>query len=144
MENLLLSLEGGKDMKKILNEIGAAEEIAEDIMGDRGLVVELDKRRNALREASRALERDSSGKVWILNGPFFVKMKKQSAKEVLLRDQQNISNEVDTIRNGLKEKVNKLRDIENQPSLKGFDLKPLHRRELSVLGTTPRSQVYFN
>ncbi|XP_046383653.1 p53 and DNA damage-regulated protein 1-like [Ischnura elegans] len=139
MAEILNSLTTDDSVNKVLQGVSESEEIAEDILGDRGLIVELERRKNALREASRALERGDGDKVWILNGPFFVKMKTKDARDLIRRDTQNISHEVESIRNKLKVKVDKLRDVENQPNLKGFNLKPLSRNELAALGTTPRS-----
>ncbi|XP_071450594.1 p53 and DNA damage-regulated protein 1 [Hetaerina americana] len=144
MADILNSLTNDKGVNKVLKSLTESEEAAEDILSDRGLIVELEKRKNALREASRAIDREAGDKVWILNGPFFVKMETKHAKELIRRDTQNISNEVESIRNKLKGKVDKLRDIESEPSLKGFNLVPLSRNELAVLGTTPGSKVHFS
>ena len=48
---------------------------------------------------------------------------------MLKSDQDELKNEIDRVRNGLKPKVNKLRDAQNQPELEGFDLAALTPQE---------------
>lgn len=44
-----------------------------------------------------------------------------------------LSKEIDDLNNGLKNKVNKLQDLEGKTKLQGFDLKPLSRDELALI-----------
>ena len=52
---------------------------------------------------------------------------------MLKSDQQELRDEIARVRNGLKPKVNKLRDAQNHPDLKGFDLTPLSRQEVQQI-----------
>lgn len=47
-------------------------------------------------------------------------------------DQQKIEIEINKLRSDQKIWVNELRDLEHQPILKGFDLKPLNSNELKA------------
>ena len=48
---------------------------------------------------------------------------------MLKSDQEELGKEINEVRNNLKPKVNKLRDAQNHPELKGFDLKSLSKEE---------------
>lgn len=49
-------------------------------------------------------------------------------------DQQQIDIEINKLRSEQKVLVSKLREVECQAPLVGFDLKPLDRKEVSALG----------
>jgi len=49
-----------------------------------------------------------------------------------------VEKKIDETHKDMKVKVNKLRDIEGKPPLKGFNLKPLDQDELKVIYETMR------
>lgn len=52
-----------------------------------------------------------------------------------IADQQTIDIEINKLRSDQKVLVGKLRDLEYQSPLKGFDLKPLERGEVNALSS---------
>jgi len=49
-------------------------------------------------------------------------------------DQTKLDDAINDLRDNLKKKVDKIRDIEEKPALKGFNLKPLNTAELRAIG----------
>lgn len=59
-----------------------------------------------------------------------------SISSICSTDQQQIDIEINKLRSQQKELVSKLREVECQTPLVGFDLKPLDRKEVSALSAT--------
>jgi hypothetical protein len=55
------------------------------------------------------------------------------ANDTLNRDQIQINERIDQLRNNLKTKVNQLRQLEGEEVLKGFDLKALDKEEINAI-----------
>lgn len=49
-------------------------------------------------------------------------------------DQKKLDSEIDNLRKGMKKKMDKMRELENRPALKGFNLQPLSADELKAIG----------
>ncbi|CAH3153881.1 unnamed protein product [Porites lobata] len=112
------------------------EELAEEIMEDKHQIVELDKKRNANREAMRALKKGdtkSATKSWVCFGNTFMKLPSSNVQEMLQKDQKNLEEEISKLRKDLKPKVSKLHELEGLPEVKGFDLTALTEDDLSNL-----------
>ncbi len=56
-----------------------------------------------------------------------------SANDILNRDQIQINERIDELRNELKTKVNQLRQLEGEEVLKSFDLKALNKEEINAI-----------
>ncbi|CAH1793670.1 unnamed protein product [Owenia fusiformis] len=124
----------GVDMERHLIELGESEMAAEDVLTDRQTIVDLDRKRNKTREALRSLQKDKeTEKTWLCMGNMFLKLPKPKAKEMLQKDFDQLDEEINKLRKNLKIKVDKLRDIEQEDSLKGFHLQPLSKEELKAI-----------
>lgn len=116
---------------KILEILIASETVADKISMAKQEIVALDKRRQETRQALRSIEpADIDDSVWITIGTMLVKMKRKNAIDLMKKDQQQIEFEINKLRSDQKIWVNELRDLEHQPQLKGFDLKPLSTTEV--------------
>lgn len=134
------------------------ERVADQILQNKQEIVELDKRRQSSREAKRNLEKSSDKKAWITVGPILVKMAKEKGVKLLEKgvfqkigqfnsikilfiaeqftDQRTIDIEIEKLRSDQKVLVSKLRDLEYQSPLRGFDLKPLDRKEVQAFSSS--------
>uniref|UniRef100_A0A8D8PXA9 p53 and DNA damage-regulated protein 1 n=1 Tax=Cacopsylla melanoneura TaxID=428564 RepID=A0A8D8PXA9_9HEMI len=119
--------------KKSLQHLTDIEEKAEEILYSQQEIVALDKRRNAAREALRAMNKSQDKKVWMSLGPLLVKVDKSKAEAMLKKDQVIVDCEVNKIRSDLKVKVNKLRDMEYESPVPGLLLKPMERNEMGAM-----------
>ena len=116
------------------------EELAEDILSDKQEIVDLDRKRNANREALSALDKQAKNgwkgdqtKTWISMNNCFIQLPNKTATELVKKDQVKLDVEVNKLRSDLKVKVNKLNDTEGKPELKGFGLKALNTGEMAAV-----------
>ena len=123
--------------EKTVQQLSCTEELAEDILRDRSEMVALDQRRNHNREGIRALSKLKVRSSWVSIGPVLVKMPTATATEYLQMDQVATNAEINKLHSNLKVKVNKLRDLEFQDPVSGFNLNPLSREEMNAI-----QQVY--
>ncbi|XP_055312184.1 uncharacterized protein LOC129574344 [Sitodiplosis mosellana] len=121
--------------RKVLEILKDSERIADQVLQNKQEIVQLDKRRQETREAIRDLGKDDERKVWITIGPILVKMEKAKAFELMKKDQQTINVEINKLRSEQKELMSKLRQVECQAPIVGFDLKPLDRKEVNALSS---------
>ncbi|CAG2111184.1 unnamed protein product [Medioppia subpectinata] len=131
-------MEANEGMNEILNALQKVEECAEDIIVNKQEMIALNVKLNKNREALNALKRrkeytNDSDKLWLCFGNSFIKQSVSSAKSVITEDQNQLTKRIEELRNGLKPKVDQLRQLEGKEELKGFNLKPLAKQELSAL-----------
>lgn len=69
--------------KKSIQHLTQIEEKAEEILSSQQEIVALDKRRNATREALRAITKSQEKKVWMTLGPLLIKVDKSKAEAML-------------------------------------------------------------
>ncbi|XP_013416442.2 p53 and DNA damage-regulated protein 1-like [Lingula anatina] len=121
-------------MQQLIKHVSAIEEVADDILADKQHLVDLDRKRNKTREAVRILSKDKeSKKTWVCVGNMFIKMPKPTAQKLLDKDFDQIDHQIASLRNGLRPKVQKLRDMENKEDMKGFQLNPLTKAEMKSI-----------
>jgi len=121
------------DASKIVTCLADLEEAAEDILTDRQTIIDLDRTRNGNREALRHLRKQEEKKSWIIMGSTFFKLDTESVETILNKDQEKLDKEINDLRDNLKKKMDRIKDLEGRPALKGFDLKPLNRDEMSAI-----------
>uniref|UniRef100_A0A1B0GLE5 p53 and DNA damage-regulated protein 1 n=2 Tax=Lutzomyia longipalpis TaxID=7200 RepID=A0A1B0GLE5_LUTLO len=121
------------DAEKTIEILEASERVADKILVNKQEIIDLDKRRQANREALRELRKSQEGKHWISVGNLLVEMPRKKAEELLVKDQEVIDSDIERLRNEQRKLVNELRDLEHLSPAKGFDMKPLARDEMSAL-----------
>ena len=72
---------------------------------------------------------------WLAMGNSFFRLPNKGAVEMLKTDQTNLDISVNKLRSELKDKVNRLRELEGREGLKGFGLKALSKDELAAVDT---------
>nr|XP_039256129.1 p53 and DNA damage-regulated protein 1-like [Styela clava] len=126
-----------RNADSVLKYLTEVEEQAEDILSDKQQIVDLDKRRNMNREALRAIKNGvaapNKSKTWLNFGGMFIKLPSSAATDMLTTDQHYLDEEINSVRTKLHDKINKMRDVEGQSDLKGFDLNALSKTELEGL-----------
>ena len=109
---------------KVMAEV---EELADEIMTDRAQIVDCDKKRNANREALRALRKNpDNDKEWFCIGNLFVKLSHDTAVSIIEEDQVAINQQSNKLQDELKPKVKTLHELEGRDGAKGFDLKNIN------------------
>ncbi|KAG0205393.1 p53 and DNA damage-regulated protein 1 [Mortierella sp. GBA30] len=107
------------------------ELIAEEILTNKELIVDYDRRRNSNREALSKLKKDLviEKKVWVNLGDMFIKMPKQNVETMIKKDQETLDTEISEIRETMKEKVVELEKLEGGDGSKSraFQLKAMNK-----------------
>ena len=111
-----------EDAATIVDRLTRAERIGEDVLAERQQMVELDRRRNANREALAALRRmdreaESTGiaapeKHWMCRGDFFLKEPTATTRQLLEQDQRRIEGELEALRLSVKRKSSLLCELD--------------------------------
>ncbi|UJR25908.1 hypothetical protein I4U23_007256 [Adineta vaga] len=113
---------------KYLEEI---EALAENVLAERREIIELNKRRDKLREASRAIHKQTPNikTNWMCLNNNFLAIPTKDCKRLIDRDFDQINLEINQAEKKLKENIKKLYDAEKKPEIRGFNLKSLSREE---------------
>lgn len=132
------------DTKRIVEHLTELELAAQDLLEDRQAIVALDRKRNQTREARTAIKnriKDKNplmdgNKTWMCYGNMFIKMKNETVLTVLDNSYKKLDDEIKVTRDGLKDKLNKVRQIEGKSQAAGFNLQSLtsdERQSLSAV-----------
>ncbi|XP_031156062.1 p53 and DNA damage-regulated protein 1 isoform X1 [Sander lucioperca] len=121
--------------QRVLENLTEVEEAAEDVLTTKQQIVDLDTRRNRNREALNALKNEisDSEKVKVCFGNMFIKFPKSKTKEMIQKDQEQLDQEINELRKGLKAKVNRLNEMQGKPELRGYNLSPLSTDEIKAI-----------
>ncbi|CAF3661284.1 unnamed protein product [Rotaria socialis] len=113
---------------KYLEEI---ESLAESVLAERREIIELNKRRDKLREASRAMHKQPKNikTNWMCLNNNFLALPTKDCKRLIDRDFDQMNIEINQAEKKLKENIRKLYDAEKKPEIRGFNLKSLSREE---------------
>ncbi|XP_055546024.1 uncharacterized protein LOC129730597 [Wyeomyia smithii] len=122
--------------QKTIEILRETERIGDQILVRKQELIDLDKRRQETREATRTIRKNfprEDAKVWITVGSMLMKLSRSKALELLKKDADQIELEIKRIRTEQKVLVSKQRDLEHDSPLRGFDLKPLSSAEISAI-----------
>ncbi|KAJ1673761.1 hypothetical protein EV182_004605 [Spiromyces aspiralis] len=111
------------------------ETLAEDILTDKQLSIDYDKKRNENRQALRALKKPNFGKKATINlGDFFIDIPVTKAMTMVEEDQKHLEAAIEDVRERIKTKTAELHKLEGNAEdtrkMAGFDLKPITADEL--------------
>jgi len=113
------------------------EQTAQEILKDRKTIVDLDRIRNGNREALRYLMKKTDGqKSWFLTDSNFLQKDTDTIRLKLEKEQKELDSKINGLRNGMKKKMDIIRDLENKPALKGFNLQPLDSDQVKEIYQT--------
>ncbi|XP_032369900.1 p53 and DNA damage-regulated protein 1 isoform X1 [Etheostoma spectabile] len=123
--------------QRVLENLTEVEEAAEDVLTSKQQIVDLDTRRNRNREALNALKNEisDSEKVKVCFGNMFIKFPKSKTREMIQKDQEQLDQEINELRKGLKAKVNLLNEMQGKPELRGYNLSPLSNDEIKAINS---------
>ena len=119
-----------------LQTLKQSENLGEEGLADQQQVVELDKRRQTNRQAIRAVKNErEERKMWVMMGNEFVKVERKVLVSWLENDQKVLDKEINSIRDGLKSKVQALKQLEGEEIPKGFFLEAMSKNDMSSIGS---------
>ncbi|XP_970135.2 p53 and DNA damage-regulated protein 1 [Tribolium castaneum] len=109
------------------------ETLAQDILTEKETKLDLSNSRNKFREALRALEGTEDRRAWMQLGSVFIERPTSECKEILKTEIANADKDILELDKNIKSKIHKLRDLEHEPRLEGFTLKPISSAEAKAL-----------
>ncbi|XP_030759545.1 uncharacterized protein LOC115884961 [Sitophilus oryzae] len=115
---------------KYLEEV---ETVAQDILTLKDEKLELSNAQNKLREALRALEQVEDRNSWITLGSVYVQKPTIECKALLREEIDKAEEHLKELHEEIRDKVHRLRDLEHEPRLEGFALKPMSLAEVKAL-----------
>ena len=134
------------DAATVIERLERAERLGEEVMAERRQMIELDRQRNANREALAALRRmdreaQNAGaevpqKHWMCMGDTFLRRPHATTRQLLEEEQKRIDREIETLRMSVKRKISTLCDLD--PSITGGSdihrsFRDLHGRSASAI-----------
>uniref|UniRef100_A0A5K3FC99 p53 and DNA damage-regulated protein 1 n=1 Tax=Mesocestoides corti TaxID=53468 RepID=A0A5K3FC99_MESCO len=120
--------------EKMFRDLEAVEAAAEKIISsqERCKLYEINRRKS--QEALNRLNDAFSPKnVWACLSHQFFEVPKSSLKTALKSDMDTLSSEISSLRDEIKRDLDNLRELEGKNPLKGFNLRPLAKDELSAI-----------
>ncbi|KAG0057409.1 p53 and DNA damage-regulated protein 1 [Gryganskiella cystojenkinii] len=112
---------------ELVSNLQQRELVAEEILTNKELIVDYDRRRNSNREALGKLKKElgQEKKVWVNLGDMFIKLPKKNVETMIKKDQNTLDGEISDIRQVMKEKVVELEKLEGGDGsrAKAFQLK---------------------
>ncbi|KAM9986305.1 hypothetical protein ACTFIY_010717 [Dictyostelium cf. discoideum] len=104
--------------KKVEEMYLEKEELREDIIIYKRKILDLDQRNNLNIEALdnivniKSENKNKNGKLWIYTGDIFIQMKESNAKELIIKENDAIESEIESLQSGLVEKQQNLKKLE--------------------------------
>uniref|UniRef100_A0A0K8TR70 P53 and DNA damage-regulated protein 1 n=1 Tax=Tabanus bromius TaxID=304241 RepID=A0A0K8TR70_TABBR len=119
--------------QKTIEILVESEKIADDILVIKGELIALDKQRHETNEALRNVQKTDEKKVLITIGTMLVKVERERALDILQKEKVRVDAEINKLRSDEKIFLEKLRYLEYTSPIKGLNLKPLDRDEISAI-----------
>ncbi|CAG0904486.1 unnamed protein product [Cyprideis torosa] len=116
------------EVKELIVEI---EKQAQLVLDKKGLLLELDKQRQGLREGLRRMGPESVQSLCL--GNTFIQLPREKARRLMEKDLQECEKEIEATNAELKDQVAKLYEMEGKDKIKGMGLKPLSKQEATAL-----------
>ncbi|KAG0225659.1 p53 and DNA damage-regulated protein 1 [Mortierella sp. GBA43] len=112
---------------ELLSNFSKRELVAEEILTNKELIVDYDRKRNSNREALSKLKKDLAHekKVWVNVGDLFIRLPKTNVETMIKKDQDTLDAEISGIRETMKQKAVELEKLEggDGSKAKAFQLK---------------------
>ncbi|XP_018563331.2 p53 and DNA damage-regulated protein 1-like [Anoplophora glabripennis] len=115
---------------KYLHEV---ETLAQEILTAKETKMQIANAQNKFREALRAIESTEERRTWIQMGTVYIERPSSECKNILRSEIAKAEEDLDNLHKKIKEMVYKLRDLEHEPRLEGFTLKPISVAEAKAL-----------
>ncbi|XP_044751496.1 uncharacterized protein LOC123311530 [Coccinella septempunctata] len=121
------------ETQKSYTYLKEVETVAQDILTLKDMKLELSNAQNKFREALRAIEHSDERTVWMKEGSVYIQRPRQECLIFLRKEIEKSQDDITGLQNSIKDKLNELRDLEHEPRIVGFGLKPLSIREAKTL-----------
>ncbi|KAI8840079.1 hypothetical protein BJ741DRAFT_597877 [Chytriomyces cf. hyalinus JEL632] len=126
----------------VLKDQAEVERLAEEILSDKQLIIDLDRRRNSNREALACFRRGTvDRRPWFFTDGLVLKMGRQESKSLIEADQAKLDTETEAVRLRMKQSMVELQALEaslhpdkaartGAVTAASYALKPVDAKEL--------------
>lgn len=121
------------EQQKSFKYLEEVETVGQNILTLKEEKIELANAQNKLREALRALEQIDERNSWIQVGFTYVQRPTEECKIILRKEIGKAEDDLKDLHEEIKKNLHKLRDLEHEPRLEGFSLKPISLAEAKAL-----------
>ncbi|KAI4470704.1 hypothetical protein MML48_1g09239 [Holotrichia oblita] len=136
------------EIKKSTIYLTEVETLAQQILTDKESKLRLSNAQNKFREAYRALQQNFDKKSWMKLGSVYIEIPTEECKNIMkngktsshyfssnyvFTELDKITLDIDNLHETIRDKVHKLRDLEHQPGIEGFRLKPMTAAEVKAI-----------
>lgn len=121
-------------LEKLFRDLEELEAAAEKVVSSQEKCKLYEMNRRKSQEALNRLNDSSApNTAWACLSHQFFKVPKDGLKNALKSDMNTLSTEISSLRSDIKRDMENLRKLEGKEPLKGFNLKPLTREEISAV-----------
>ena len=130
------------EMSEVVAAAAELESLASEIYADRQEIIELDRARQSIREASTGIRcrKGRAGrpkKMWVCCGDTFLRLSEPTVSDILKSDAAELDSAIDEMRTSLSKKAARLHQLEGHSSTTAealSRLSPLSRSDLKFCG----------
>ncbi|KAI8090024.1 uncharacterized protein BX664DRAFT_386418 [Halteromyces radiatus] len=108
------------------------EHLAEEIIINKQMLIDYDRKRNSNREALNQFKKNlkDEKKVWINLGDMFIRLPTKEAQQVIEKDQTTLTEKMDETRKIIKDMATELQQLEGKKEMQGFNLTGMSAKDL--------------
>ncbi|XP_066146278.1 p53 and DNA damage-regulated protein 1 [Euwallacea fornicatus] len=121
------------EQQKSFTYLREVETVAQELLSLKHNKLEIANAQNKYREGLRALEHICDRTTWIQIGSVYIEQSTEECKAILRKEIAKTEEDLSDLHKQIKENVHKLRDLEHEPRLEGFALKPISVAEAKAL-----------
>ncbi|ORZ03262.1 hypothetical protein BCR43DRAFT_483023 [Syncephalastrum racemosum] len=119
-----------EDAKELTETLSRREHLAEQVLINKQAVIDNDRQRNRNREGLNQIKKSEDKKMWMHIGDMFIKLPTPTVKQVIEKEQNELTDSIEEARRTMKIKARELEKIEGTNNLAGFDLGAISSQEL--------------
>lgn len=122
-----------KEVNDVLGLLRKSESLGENVLRNRDEIVQMDRIRQKNREALNELKKVATTEsgVYLCVGNMFIKHSIKQATDLIQKDQKDVNNNIEELRQKIKRNVQNLYEIQNQgEDVNIYNLNPLSSQEM--------------
>ncbi|XP_066245910.1 p53 and DNA damage-regulated protein 1 [Euwallacea similis] len=121
------------EQQKSFTYLREVETVAQELLTLKHNKLEIANAQNKYREGLRSLECIYDRTTWMQIGTVYIEQSTKECKAILRKEITKAEEDLNDLHKQIKRNVHKLRDLEHEPRLEGFALKPISVTEAKAL-----------
>ncbi|KAF5274881.1 hypothetical protein FQA39_LY07063 [Lamprigera yunnana] len=121
------------EYSKTLIYLVEVETVSQDILTLKDTKLELANSLGKLQECLRVLQTSNDRRSYLKVGSLFIQHSTENCIVLIQKEMEELKEQYDAVSIQIKDNISKKRDIEHEPKIEGFGLKPLSHAEAKGL-----------